>query len=99
MKHREKIKFIKDNIKYRSCTPDDIYIGNILEWMRNDKNFDMYKTIVWLSELERKKSEITCKATADYYRDELLEKWIFKSDPLEEQSEAYLDLIIEAIYI
>lgn len=46
MKHREKIKFIKDNIKYRSCTPDDIYIGNILEWMRNDKNFDMYKTIV-----------------------------------------------------
>ena len=46
MNHREKIKYIKDNIKYRSCTPDDIYIGNVLEWMDNDKNFDMYKTIV-----------------------------------------------------
>lgn len=99
MNYREKIKFIKDNIKYRSCTPDDIYIGNVLEWMENDKNFDMYKTVVWLDEMDRKKAAITSKATADYYRDEILKKWIFKSDPLEEQSTLCLDLIIEAIQI
>ena len=46
MNHREKIKYIKDNIKYRSCTPDDIYIGNVLQRMEDDKNFDMYKTVV-----------------------------------------------------
>lgn len=99
MNHREKIKYIKDNIKYRSCTPDDIYIGNVLERMENDKNFDMYKTVVWLSEMDRKKAAITSKATADYYRDEILKEWIFKSDPLEEQSILCLDLIVEAIQI
>ena len=46
MKYREKVKFIKDNIKYRSCNPDDIYIGNVLQRMEDDKNFDMYKTVV-----------------------------------------------------
>lgn len=99
MNYREKIKFIKDNIRYRSCTPDDIYIGNVLERMENDKNFDMYKTVVWLSEMDRKKAAITSKATADYYRDEILKEWIFKSDPLEEQSTICLDLIVEAIKI
>ena len=49
--------------------------------------------------MDRKKAAITSKATADYYNDELLKKWVFKSDPLEEQSEVCLDLIIEAIYI
>lgn len=49
--------------------------------------------------MDRKKATITSKATADYYRDELLKKWVFKSDPLEEQSEVCVDLIIEAIYI
>lgn len=49
--------------------------------------------------MDRKKAAITSKATADYYRDGLLEKWIFKSDPLEEQSEACFELIIEAIQI
>jgi hypothetical protein len=49
--------------------------------------------------MDRKKAAITSKATADYYRDEILKEWIFKSDPLEEQSILCLDLIIEAIQI
>ena len=49
--------------------------------------------------MERKKAAITSKATADYYRDEILKEWIFKRDPLEEQSSICLDLIIEAIQI
>lgn len=49
--------------------------------------------------MDRKKAAITSKATADYYRDEILKEWIFKSDLLEEQSEKCFDLIIEAIKI
>lgn len=49
--------------------------------------------------MDRKKAAITSKATADYYRDEILKEWIFKSDPLEEQSTICLDLIVEAIKI
>ena len=49
--------------------------------------------------MDRKKAAIVSKATADYYRDEILKEWILKSDPLEEQSTLCFDLIIEAIQI
>ena len=99
MNYREKIKFIKDNIRYRSCTPDDIYIGNVLERMENDKNFNANAKWNNKDEMEAKRYAITYNTVADWYENEILKERIFKSAPLEEQSSLCLELIIEAIKI
>ena len=96
MNYKEKIEYIKDNIKQRSWNSDDIYVGNVIEWMQQTKIFKWSKP-AWSSYEDLRKRDLIWELLETRYIGQVLKTRDFKSDPLEEQSEICLDLIIEVI--
>ena len=96
MNYKEKIEYIKDNIKQRSWASDDIYVGNVIEWMQQTKIFKSSKP-AWSSYEDLRKRDLIWELLENRYKAKLMEVWDFKNEPLEEQSDICLDLIIEVI--